>query len=73
MNKTNTHTKTAAAARRALGLIVGLGLGYLAGWALNESGAVHQLIGAGLLVWLVGSLGFLVATVMAFLIGRRWR
>jgi hypothetical protein len=56
--------------RRALGILVGLVLGYLAGWALNESALVRQLLGAGLLLWLACALAFLVAGVIAFLFAR---
>lgn len=60
--------------KTALGLIVGLGCGYLAGWALNESAFVHALIGAGLVLWLACALAFLVASVVAFAISFwRWR
>ncbi len=59
--------------RAALGLIVGLGCGYLAGWAIHESAFVHALIGAGVALWLGGALALAVAAVVAFALGRWWR
>jgi hypothetical protein len=52
--------------KTALGGIVGLGLAYLAGWALNESALVHRVLGAAYFVWFVGS--FIVGTVLVI----RW-
>lgn len=50
--------------KTALGGIVGLGLAYLAGWALNESAFVHQLIALGLVFWLsISFVGFTLAAV----------
>jgi hypothetical protein len=54
----------------ALGYIVGLGLGYLAGWALNESAVVHALIGAGVALWLVGALVGAALLVIGWLFAR---
>jgi hypothetical protein len=59
--------------KRALGILTGLALGYLAGWALNSSALVHQIIGAGLVLWLVGAFAFLVAAAVTFTLGRWWR
>jgi len=68
MNKTKQNIKS------ALGYIVGLGLAYLAGWALNESALVHRLVGYGLLLWLliafVGA-AVLVISWLAWLFSRR--
>ena len=57
--------------KRALGILTGLALGYLAGWALNESALVHQVLGAGLVLWLACALAFLVA--VAVVIAFNWR
>jgi len=59
--------------RAALGYACGIGLGFLAGWALNESAFVGQLIGAGLVLWLGCALAFAVALVVTFAFRRWWR
>jgi hypothetical protein len=57
--------------RAALGYIVGLGLAFLAGWALNKSALVHQLVGAGLLLWLVIAFAGAAVLVVTLLLARR--
>jgi hypothetical protein len=56
--------------KSALGYIVSLGLGYLAGWALNESALVHQLIGVGVALWLIGSFVGAALLVIGWLFSR---
>jgi hypothetical protein len=39
--------------RSALGVVIGLACYFALGWALSESALAHELVGAGLLLWLV--------------------
>jgi hypothetical protein len=57
--------------KSALGYIVGLGLGFLGGWALNESALDHQLIAVGVALWLAGSLVGAALLVIVWLFAPR--
>jgi len=51
-----------------LGVVTGLACYYAIGWALNESALVQQIIGAGMLLWLLSAYAFAAGLAVVFVI-----